>query len=239
MSRRKQRQERRLSDPPPKVQRTLEPLKPKNKTQAEYIRAISTYDQVLATGVAGSGKTHVPARIAVEGYLSGKFRRIIVARPAVSANEDLGFLPGTLQRKLEPWALPITDVFQEVMGKVRMEAAFRNGDVELASVGLMRGRTFKDSFVLIDEAQNATLEQLKLIVTRIGENTKLVICGDTSQTDIGKRSGLDKLIKLARDADIPCAHIVFSKKDVVRSGLCSMWVEAFERVEDEKRSSSF
>lgn len=162
---------------------------PRSENQRLYIKALRDYDQVFAIGPAGSGKTFIPTMYALELYLKQKINKIILTRPAVEVGESHGFLPGDINRKLAPWVVPVTEIIEEVVGKQRFMDMLKSGDFEVAPFAYMRGRTFKDAFVILDEAQNTTEAQMKMFVTRIGENTRMVICGDIDQNDMpGGRS---------------------------------------------------
>ena len=205
-------------------------LTPRSENQRLYITALREYDQVFAVGPAGSGKTFIPIMYALELYLKQKINKIILTRPAVEVGESHGFLPGDLTRKLAPWVIPVTEIMEEVLGKQRFIDMLKSGDFEVAPFTYMRGRTFRDAFVILDEAQNTTEKQMKMFLTRIGEGTKVVLSGDIDQNDMPKgRSGLTTAIKLAEKFAIPAAVIKFESKDIVRSELCRQWVEAFDK----------
>jgi len=208
-------------------------LYPKNNKQREYIEALRNHDQVFAIGPAGAGKTYIPTIMATQAYLRGDIKKIILTRPAVAVQEEHGFLPGSIDKKLAPWVLPVTEVIEEALGsKQRFLDMLKAGDLEVAPFTYMRGRTFKDAFVLLDEAQNTTKEQMKMFLTRLGENAKVVISGDIEQSDIRAGSGLAMAVDLIDTHDIPAAKVEFRSNHVVRSELCKMWVEAFEKGPD-------
>ena len=203
---------------------------PRSENQRLYIKALRDYDQVFAIGPAGSGKTFIPTMYALELYLKQKINKIILTRPAVEVGESHGFLPGDINRKLAPWVVPVTEIIEEVVGKQRFMDMLKSGDFEVAPFAYMRGRTFKDAFVILDEAQNTTETQMKMFVTRIGENTRMVICGDIDQNDMpGGRSGLQMAVNLIEQFNIPAAVVEFDSRDVVRSKTCKEWVVAFEK----------
>lgn len=203
-------------------------LTAKTPVQKEYIKAIKNTDQVFAIGPAGTGKTYIATVLATQMYLIRQVSKIIITRPTVGAdNEQIGFLPGDMKQKMAPWVVPIVEVIQNIVGKAMMEEMLRNGDLEIAPFAFMRGRTFNDAFVILDEAQNCSIPQIELFLTRIGEGAKVVVSGDVNQTDLGKKSGLTVAVKLIRENNIPAELIEFKSEDVVRSHLCKAWVEAF------------
>lgn len=203
---------------------------PKNEKQREYLQSIKDNVQTFAIGPAGSGKTYIPVMYALEKYLSRDIRKIIVTRPAVDVGESHGFLPGDLTKKLAPWVLPITELIEEVTGKDRFIKMLKEGDFEVAPFAYMRGRTFNNAFVILDEAQNTTEKQMEMFLTRIGDNTKVIIAGDMRQSDIKDgKSGLAKAIALVEKHSIPAGFVQFGTEHVVRSGICQQWVEAFEK----------
>jgi phosphate starvation-inducible PhoH-like protein len=204
-----------------------EPLQPKNESQKRYINAIKNFQLVFGTGPAGAGKTYCVAALAAQALIDGHCDKIVVTRPAVEAGEELGFLPGEKDEKYMPYLIPFLDVLNERLGKSRVEYLLKVGKIEAAPFAYMRGRTFKNSIVILDEAQNATPTQMKLFLTRIGENCKVVVNGDEAQMDIKGTSGLTDAIK--RLSFIPSVKVVkFSSSDIVRSGLVQEIVEAYE-----------
>lgn len=202
------------------------PLEPKTEQQRRYINAIRNFQVTFGLGPAGTGKTYIAGALACE-MLEGKHvEKIIITRPAVEAGESLGFLPGELEEKYEPYIAAFRDVLNERLGKTYVEYLIKIGRIEAMPFAYMRGRTFKNCVVILDEAQNATKEQMKLFLTRVGENCKVVIDGDETQTDI-RNSGLVDAVK--RTSFIPAIKVVqFSKHDVVRSGLVSEIIAAYE-----------
>lgn len=204
-------------------------LEPRNERQATYIKLITHYDQIFVTGPAGSGKTYIPTVMATKAYLRGEIDKILITRPAVEVGEKHGFLPGDINRKLAPWVLPITEIIEELVGKQKFEDMLKNGDIEVSPFTYMRGRTFRNAFVILDEAQNVTRAQMEMFLTRMGDNCKLIVCGDIRQTDIGTDCGLSLALNLIKKYDIPTGIIEFNSEDVVRSELCKLWVQAFER----------
>jgi phosphate starvation-inducible protein PhoH and related proteins len=161
-------------------------------------------------------------------YLTRRIDRIIITRPNVSVGKDLGYLPGSLEEKFTPWAMPILEVLNEQMGKGVVETGIKNGNIEMAPMSTMRGRSFKESFVILDEGQNTTIPEIKMFLTRIGKNCKVVINGDIKQSDIKEQSGLSKIIHLAKKYSIDIPIIEFQIEDIVRSDICRDWIIAFE-----------
>lgn len=204
-------------------------LEPQTEKQKEYLTALKEHDQVFAIGPAGSGKTYIPTVLATKMYLTGQVRKIILSRPAVEVGESHGFLPGDLNKKLAPWVLPVTEIIEEITGKVQFENMLRAGDLEVAPFAYMRGRTFQDAFVILDEAQNTSVKQMEMFMTRIGQGTRVVVSGDVRQTDMGLNSGLKAALDLIERYKIPAKVVQFSSKDIVRSDICRQWAEAFEK----------
>jgi phosphate starvation-inducible PhoH-like protein len=207
-------------------------ITPKSINQKEYIEAIRKYDIVVAIGPAGTGKTYLAMAMAVSFLLKKVFSRIILARPAVEAGEKLGFLPGDLYEKVNPYLRPLYDALHDMMDLEKASAMIQRGEVEVAPLAFMRGRTLNDSFVILDEAQNTTSEQMKMFLTRLGFGSKVVITGDITQTDLppGKTSGLievNRILKEIKDIQF----IYFSEKDVVRHPLVQEIIKAYEKAE--------
>jgi phosphate starvation-inducible PhoH-like protein len=205
---------------------------PRNPRQRFYARSIAENTLTFGTGPAGTGKTYTAATIAARMLLTEKIKRFIIVRPAVAAgDEEHGFLPGDLKRKLAPWARPVTDIIKNHLGSARFEALLAEGLIEAIPFTYMRGLTFEDAFILLDEAQNTTRTQMKLLLTRIGENARLVIDGDITQSDLKGENGLSMAVDMAERWSIPHEIIEFLPEDVVRSDMCRRWVEAFENEE--------
>jgi phosphate starvation-inducible PhoH-like protein len=208
------------------------PIEALNKNQADYILAIDNASQIFTVGPAGTGKTYIAAYKAADALLERRVKKIILTRPAVGAGgEDFGFLPGKLEQKLAPWALPFTEKLQERMGHERFQAAMRRGEIEIAPLAFMRGRTFDDSFVVLDEAQNTSFDQIKMFLTRIGQRSTVIVNGDVAQTDLKAGSGLKIVLNIIERQELDVLVIEFTSRDVVRSGICRMWTNAFERHE--------
>jgi phosphate starvation-inducible protein PhoH and related proteins len=205
----------------------VQPLLPKNTAQENYIRCIQKFPQVFVTGPAGTGKTYIAAAIAADLYNTHKIHKIILTRPNIPAGKSLGFFAGTIEDKIAPWVIPLTEVLQERMGKGRYDVAYKRGDIQIVPFEVMRGRSFNNAFVILDEGQNLTPHEMKMFLTRIGENTKVIVNGDISQHDLQGDSGLKVAIDLLHKHDIPAAHCNFTHDDVVRSGICAAWTRAF------------
>lgn len=171
-------------------------LNPRTENQRTFLKHLNDYGTHMLFGIgpAGTGKTYISTKWAAIALLNGQFDRIILCRPAVSVSEKLGFLPGDIGEKMAPWLLPITDVLSETIGKQRLESYMRMEKIEIAPLAFMRGRTFKNAVVMLDETQNCTSDQLKMFLTRIGEGSKLIITGDTRQSDFHERNGLTDFI---------------------------------------------
>lgn len=200
---------------------------PKNDRQSQYIKALDEADQVIVFGPAGTGKTYVVSTYAASQYHTKNINKIVITRPHVAVGKDIGYLPGTLEEKSAPWALPVLDVLERHLGKGVVETAIKNGNIEVAPLALMRGRSFEDTFVICDEAQNITLHELKMLVTRIGEGSKLVLNGDVQQSDLKEGDGLRKIVHLTKKHMLPIPIIEFSIDDVVRSDICKLWIKTF------------
>ena len=200
---------------------------PKNATQEWYMDAILDNDVVLAKGCAGTGKTAVAVNLALQLIIKGEFKKLVITRPAVEAGENLGFLPGGLEDKMSPYLQPVYDAFGETVNQGLINTWLANKVIEIVPVAYMRGRTFKDTFIMVDEAQNLSIQQLTMILTRLGEGSKLIINGDSEQSDLpyNKQGGLDKCIK--RLAKIEGIEVVtFTKKDSVRHPLIEKMLSA-------------
>jgi phosphate starvation-inducible PhoH-like protein len=198
-------------------------------SQADYIDALSTEQQIITIGPAGTGKTFIAATYAADCLLQHKVRKVILARPNEPAGRSLGFLPGTMEEKIAPWAVPITSVMEERMGAAPLEIALKRKTVEIVPFEVMRGRSWDNALIILDEAQNTTPGEMKLFLTRVGEDTQVIINGDISQQDIKGTSGLKTVIDMVHRHNIPAAVIEFSIDEIVRSGVCAMWVRAFHK----------
>ncbi|MEQ9199592.1 MAG: PhoH family protein, partial [Rhodospirillales bacterium] len=198
-------------------------------TQAAYIEAVRANDMVFGLGPAGTGKTYLAVCMAVSMFLSGKVDRIILSRPAVEAGERLGFLPGDMKEKVDPYLQPLYDGLRETLREGELEKRMESGAIEVAPLAFMRGRTLKNSFVILDEAQNTTAVQMKMFLTRLGENSRMVVTGDLSQVDLpgNQRSGLAEALEVLREVD-SITTVRFTDKDVVRHKLVADIVRAYD-----------
>jgi phosphate starvation-inducible PhoH-like protein len=202
-------------------------LQPLNDNQKLYIEALREKSQVIVLGPSGSGKTYIAATHAANLYATKSIGKIVITRPAVSVGKSLGALPGDLSEKFGPWLSPVLSVLEERLGKGVVETGLKNGNIVMAPLEYMRGSSFKDSYVLADECQNLDVAQFKMLVTRIGENCRLVMNGDIKQSDIKEQSGLSKAIHLAKKYNMDTAIVEFTSVDVVRSDICKAWLTAF------------
>jgi len=209
---------------------------PKTETQRKYIEAIKDYDIVIGIGPAGTGKTYLAMAMAINAFLKKQISRIVLARPAVEAGEKIGFLPGDIYEKFNPYLRPLYDALLDMIEAEKASKLIERGIIEIAPLAFMRGRTLNDSFIILDEAQNTTSEQMKMYLTRLGFNSKTVITGDVTQIDLpaGKTSGLIEAEKILTDIE-GIKFVYFSERDVVRHRLVQEIVKAYERYE--KRTS--
>ena len=208
------------------------PIKAKTVGQKRYVEAIEKNTVVFGIGPAGTGKTFLAVAMAVKALREKQVSRIILTRPAIEAGEKLGFLPGDLQSKIDPYLRPLYDAMFEMMGAENYQRQLEKGTIEIAPLAYMRGRTLDDSFIILDEAQNATPEQMKMFLTRLGFNSKAVITGDLTQTDLpsGQKSGLAVAVKILDEVEDIYVH-AFSDKDVVRHKLVQRIIRAYEKYE--------
>ena len=205
-------------------------LAPKTVNQRRYVDAIENHDLTFGIGPAGTGKTYLAVAMAVSELLNKKVSRIILTRPAVEAGEHLGFLPGTLQEKVDPYLRPLYDALFDMIDAERVEKLIERNTIEIAPLAFMRGRTLNDCFIILDEAQNTTVEQMKMILTRQGFNSKMVVTGDQTQIDLpsGRKSGLLNAVDVLRGVE-GIAFVNFDEKDVVRHVLVQRIVRAYDR----------
>ena len=209
---------------------------PKNTNQKNYLEAIKNFDIVVSIGPAGTGKTYIAMAMAINAFLKKQISRIILARPAVEAGERLGFLPGDMYEKVNPYLRPLYDALYDMMDAEKASRLIDRGVIEIAPRAFMRGRTLNDAFIILDEAQNTTAEQMKMYLTRLGFNSKTVITGDITQVDLpeGKGSGLIEAERILKDIK-GIKFVYFSKRDVVRHKLVQEIIRAYEL--NEKRNS--
>ncbi|MFY9844989.1 MAG: PhoH family protein [Terriglobales bacterium] len=204
-------------------------VQPKSPNQRRYLEAIENHDMVFGVGPAGTGKTYLAVAMAISALLNKQVNRIILARPAVEAGERLGFLPGTLQEKIDPYLRPLYDALFDMLDPERVERYLEKNIIEIAPIAFMRGRTLNDSFVILDEAQNTTSEQMKMFVTRLGFNSKAVITGDVTQIDLPspRRSGLIEAVDILQGVN-GLAFVHFDESDVVRHHLVQRIIRAYD-----------
>lgn len=202
---------------------------PRNDKQAQYIEALRSSDQVIASGPAGTGKTFIAASWAAGQYSDKAIDKIIITRPHVAVGKDIGYLPGTLEEKVLPWALPVIDVLVLHLGRGVVDTALKSGNIEVVPLALIRGRSFDNVIILVDEAQNLTTAEMKAMLTRVGEGSQIILDGDVEQTDLKEQSGLAKIVHLVKAHNMPVPVVEFDIADVVRSGICRMWLDVFRK----------
>ncbi len=214
-------------------------ISPRSTNQAEYLRAIDSSELVFGLGPAGTGKTYLAVAKAVERLVRGEVDRIILSRPAVEAGEQLGFLPGDMREKVDPYLRPLYDALYDMLPAEQVVRRLENGEIEVAPLAFMRGRTLANAFVILDEAQNTSAVQMKMFLTRLGENARMVITGDLSQVDLpkGQRSGLRDACETLEGVK-GVSYLEFTSKDVVRHPLVTSIVEAYDRVEAKRHDAA-
>jgi phosphate starvation-inducible PhoH-like protein len=205
-------------------------IQPRSVNQQLYVKAMLDYDMVLAVGPAGTGKTYLAVAAAAAELVEQRVKRLVLARPAVEAGEKLGFLPGDLAEKVNPYLRPLQDALHDILGFDKVGRMMQRGQIEVAPLAFMRGRTLNESFVILDEAQNTTSEQMKMFLTRIGNHSKAVVTGDITQTDLprGVTSGLREAIEVLRGVE-GIGFVAFDERDVVRHALVQKIVSAYDR----------
>ena len=202
-------------------------LVPQNERQRDYINAIAESSQIIVLGPAGTGKTYIAATKAANMYITKQIDKIIITRPNVAAGKSIGYFPGTLEEKMMPWVMPVLEVLHWHLGKGAVETGIKNGNIEIAPFETMRGSSFTDAFVILDEAQNVTPHEIKMFLTRIGQNCTVILNGDIFQSDLSETSGLSKAIHMVKKYMLPVPVIEFQAEDIVRSDLCKQWIIAF------------
>ena len=209
-------------------ERYLAPIQPLTDRQGQYLDALGSHSQVIVLGPAGTGKTYIAGTRAADQLRQRRIAKVIITRPNVASGRSLGFFPGTLEEKIAPWVAPLTETMKERMGAAAFDIACKTGDIEIVPFEVMRGRTFKNCLVILDEAQNTTLSEIKMFLTRIGDDCQVIINGDVSQTDLRETSGLRTVIHLVKSRMMAIPIVEFTIEDIVRSGICAEWVKAFE-----------
>ena len=223
----KPRKTRRKTNYKGAAQKQTSGLLPKTEKQKELLDALKASSQVFILGPAGTGKTYVTATYAADLYTTKEIDKIVITRPHVAVGKELGFLKGDLEEKTKPWALPVIDVLEKHLGKGTVETGIKNGNIEMAPLALMRGRSFDNAFIIVDESQNRTTHELKMLLTRVGEGTTIVLNGDSQQSDLKETDGLSKVIHLAKKHMLPVPVIEFGIDDIIRSDICAQWVKVF------------
>lgn len=215
------------------------PIKPKTIGQKRYCQLIAKNTITIGVGPAGTGKTYLAVAMAVTAFRSKQVNRIILTRPAVEAGEKLGFLPGDLQSKVDPYLRPLYDALFDMLGAETYQKYLERGNIEVAPLAYMRGRTLDDSFIILDEAQNTTSEQMKMFLTRLGNNSKMVITGDITQIDLpsGAKSGLKEAVKILKGIK-GIERMTFSDKDVVRHRLVQDIIRAYEKASQRNNTNN-
>ncbi len=238
-----------LADPQATLRGTLAPSRPRvfgkksvtprNPNQRRYMDLMEKHDMVFAVGPGGTGKTYLAVAMAVSSLLTKQVNRILLVRPAVEAGERLGFLPGTIQEKIDPYMRPLYDALYDMLDADKLERYLDRGIIEVAPLAFMRGRTLNDSFVILDEAQNSTSEQMKMFLTRLGFNSKAVITGDVTQIDLPseRRSGLVEAIEVVGRVE-GIGQIYFTERDVVRHNLVQRIIRAYEEFEAKQSAAA-
>ena len=224
MSRRKRREKKESSTEKHRPHIVIEPL---NEKQKDYLISLLSSPCVVCTGSAGTGKTYLAASVAARDLANRRIQRIVLSRANVSTGKSLGALPGTVQEKLEPWLMPMIDVLRKHLGSSFYDHCVKTGAIQYQPIETIRGKSFDDTVVMIDESQQLTIEELKAITTRMGERSRLYLMGDRLQRDV-RTDGLGWLLNVVRNQGLPVDVHTFTSDDIVRSDLCAMFVKAFE-----------
>lgn len=202
-------------------------LVPLNDNQRLYIDALKHHDQIIVCGYSGTGKTFIAATVAANMYANREIDKIIITRPNISVGKDLGFFPGSLEEKMAPWVAPVLEVLVEQLGKGVVETGVKNGNIEVAPLSTMRGRSFKNAYIILDEASNTSVPEIMMFLTRIGKGCKVVINGDVRQQDIKEQSGLSKILHLIKKHKMDIPVVEFGVDDIVRSDIVREWIKVF------------
>lgn len=216
--------------PTPKSPKVIE-LLPQTFNQRFYAKALQEDDLIFVTGCAGTGKTYMAATMAAKMFVERRIRRIVITRPNVASGKGLGFFPGDLHEKMAPWIAPIIEVLKKHLGREKVDAMIKDGTIVIEPFETMRGRTFDDAFVILDEAQNTTYDELKMFLTRIGQDSRVVVNGDVQQTDLKQNSGLRKIITIIKSQMLPFPVVEMTEEDILRSDVCATWIKAFSKYE--------
>jgi len=210
-------------------ERKPDALRPLNPTQGVYLDALRTEEQIVVLGPAGTGKTFLAGTHAADQLRGNRVKKVIITRPNVPGGRSLGFFPGDLHEKIAPWVVPLTSVISDRIGAGAFDIALKKGGIEIVPFEVMRGRSWNDTLIILDEAQNTTVEEIKMFLTRVGENSQVIINGDIRQSDLKITSGLAQIIRIIKSHSLPIPIIEFTVDDIVRSGICEMWVRAFDK----------
>lgn len=215
----------------PKHPKSIE-LTPQTYNQKLYANALNTADLVFVTGCAGTGKTYMAATQAAKMYYEGRITKIVITRPNVAAGgKDIGYFKGGLHEKMAPWVAPLIDVLKKHLGKTKVDGMLTDENIVIEPFSVMRGKSFEDAFIILDEAQNTTYTELKMFLTRIGSGTTVVVNGDMAQTDLDEKSGLRRIINIIKRQMLPFPVIEMTQDDIVRSDICATWIKAFIKEE--------
>lgn len=209
--------------------RRIKPIEAMNDKQQEYIESIINSPQTIVMGPAGTGKTFLASAIAANMYRVGEIEKIILTRPNVPSGRSLGHFPGTMEEKMAPWVVPFTDVIREYLGDEIYGIAMRKRNIDIVPFEVMKGRTWNNAFIILDEAQNTEPKEMKMFLTRIGKESKVVINGDIKQTDLRGDSGLCTILGMIKKQKLPVPVVEFGIQDIVRSDICAMWIKAFDK----------